>query len=143
MSELAERKRKLIEDLSFVEDPQERMQFLIDWAKEVDPLPEDLRIDVFKVDGCVARLWLVPEFREGRCYFQVDSDGIISKAVAHALADTFCGCTPEEIQSDGPEFLAEVGITQHLTPNRRNGLSNVWSRISAFADACSRESSAD
>lgn len=139
MATIAEKKQQLIDELAAIDDPQERLAYLCDIAKGAPSLPDDLRIDAFRVEGCVAQLWLVPEFRDGCCYFQVDSDGIISKAVAYAVVDTFSGANPETILKDGPEFLGEVGITQHLTPNRRNGLTSVWQRVQSFAQACADE----
>jgi cysteine desulfuration protein SufE len=139
MATVAQKIERLVDELSVMEDPQERMQYLIDLVRDEPPLPADLKVPAFKIEGCVAQLWLVPEFRQGQCFFMVDSDGIISRAVAFALADTVSGGGPTEILEAGPEFLSEVGITQHLTPNRRSGLAGVWARIQSFCGACAKE----
>ncbi len=94
-----------------------------------------LRNDAHRVEGCLARLWFVPHFREGRCHYESESDSLIVKAVAGLLCEFYSGHTPAEILAHPPDFLPRLGITQHLTPNRRNGLSRVWDKIRDFAAA--------
>lgn len=125
-----------------MEDPQERIGYLIDSAKDREPLPADLKIDPFKVEGCQSQLWIVPEFRDGRCYFMADSDALITKGIAGVLADLYSDAEPAEVIAMEPDFLADVGITAHLTPNRRNGLTNVRKRIKSFAEGCRDEAAA-
>ena len=139
MTPLQERIDALIEELSVMEDPQERFGYLIDAARERPPLPDDLKTEPFRIQGCQSMLWLAPSFHDGRCHFAVDSDALITKGVAGLLAELYSDAPPTEIVAHEPDFLAEVGITQHLSPNRRNGLSNVWKRIKSFAEACEDE----
>lgn len=134
MPDLIARKNALVEELSALEDPQERFGYLIDIAKDRDPLPEDYKTEPFRIEGCQSQLWLAPRFEQGQCFFEIDSDALITKGVAGMLAELYSGSTPQEILSLEPDFLAELGITQHLTPNRRNGLSNVWKKIKAYAE---------
>ena len=86
------------------------------------------------MSGCLANLWLVAEWREGRCHFQCDSDSQIVRAVAGLLCDLYSNAVPAEILAQPPDFLEQVGINQHLTANRRNVLSRVWERIRSFAE---------
>jgi cysteine desulfuration protein SufE len=74
------------------------------------------------------------EFREGRCFFVCDSDSLVVKAVAGLLCEFYSGQPPAEILAHDPAFLAPFGITQHLTPNRRNALARVWEHIENFAE---------
>lgn len=133
---LDEKKQALIDDLSVIEDPQERFAFLIDQARNRPPLAPEHKVPEFLVEGCQSNLWLLPEYRNGRCYFSTDSDSVITKGIAGLLTDFYSGSEPSEILACGPEFLGEVGITQHLTPNRRNGLSGVWKKIQHFCESC-------
>ena len=133
---LAEKKQELIEELTIIEDPQERFAYIIDLARTLEPLPKEYQIETFLIKGCMSQLWLVPTFKDGRCHFRVDSDAVITKGVARLLTDLYSDCTPEEILENEPTFLAELGIDQHLSPNRRNGLSNVWKTIKAYAELC-------
>lgn len=94
-----------------------------------------LRVDAHRVEGCLARLWLVAEYRDGRCWFRSESDSLIVKAVAGLICEFYSGRTPAEILAHPPEFLSRLGITQHLTQNRRAGLARVWEIIRAYAGA--------
>lgn len=130
---LAEKKRELVEDLSLLPTAQDRMMYLVDKARKTPALPAELRSDDWKVEGCLSNLWFVPEFREGRCFFKVDADSHIVRGIAILLAEFYSGEEPKEILANDPAFLSEAGITQHLSPNRRSGLSRLWEKIRDFA----------
>lgn len=131
-----ERSQEVVEMLSFIEDKDEKLQFVIDKGKSASDLPEDFKCETFRIEGCVSNLWLVPEFKDGRIYYRADADAVITKGIAALLVDVYSDSTPQDILDLDPEFLAQAGITQHLTPNRRNGLSNVCKRIMDFARSC-------
>ena len=97
-------------------------------------LTAEWRTEAHRVPGCLANLWLVVEWREGRCWFLCDSDSQIVRAVAGLLCEFYSGQKPAEILALEPGFLEQVGINQHLTANRRNVLSRVWERIRGFAE---------
>lgn len=130
---LIEKRDKLIADLRFFDDPQDRLAFVVDAARKRAPLPEELKTDEYRVAGCLSNLWLVPEFRAGCCWFRSDGDSLIVKGIAGLLTDFYSGGRPEDILGIEPSFLAQAGITQHLSPNRKNGLGRVWQRIQRFA----------
>jgi cysteine desulfuration protein SufE len=88
------------------------------------------------VEGCQSQLWLVPAFRDGLCHFRADSDSSIVKGIASLICDYFSGESPETILSGDIRFLEEVGVDQHLSSNRRNGLGKVDERIKRFAQSC-------
>lgn len=131
---LAEKKQDLAEQLGRLRDSQERLAWLVEEARKRPMMDAALRTEAHRVEGCLARLWLVPEFRDGRCHYQSESDSLIVKSVAGLLCEYYSGQTPETIVANPPDFLAQLGITQHLTANRRHGLSRVWDRIRAFAE---------
>lgn len=137
---IQEKRSQLVEELSIFPDHHERLSFIIDQARNMPGLEKELQTETFRIDGCQSNLWVVPEFRDGKCYFSTDSDAVITKGIAGILTRFYSGFTPVEIISCEPDFLAEVGITQHLTPNRRNGLTNVWARIKGFAESCDNQS---
>jgi cysteine desulfuration protein SufE len=130
---LAEKKTELIDDLSLLPSAQDRLMYVVDRAKKTPPLPPELRTAQTRVEGCLSNLWFIPEFRDGKCYFQVDADSHIVRGIAIVLAEFYSGHTPAEILQNDPAFLSTVGITQHLSPNRRNGLSRLWDKIRTFA----------
>ena len=130
---LAEKRDALLHQLTAIKNSQERFAHLIAEGRRQPSLEAHFKTEAFRVEGCLARLWLVPEFREGCCYFRADSDSAIVKGVASVLCDFYSGHVPEEIVTIDPSFFEKVGITQHLTPNRRNSLSKVWEKIRGFA----------
>ena len=132
---LAEKQRQLTAELSALKNGQDRLAMLVERAKKLPPLAPALRTDENLIPGCLAKLWFVAEFRDGNGYFACDSDSLVVKAVAGLLCEFYSGHAPVEILAHSPEFLAPLGITQHLTPNRRNALAKVWERIQQFAEA--------
>jgi cysteine desulfuration protein SufE len=129
------KKRELVEDLSLLPTAQDRLMYIVDQAKKAEHLPVEFRTDCYRVEGCLSNLWFVPEFRDGCCYFRVDADSHIVRGIALVLAQFYSGETPTDILKHDPAFLSDVGITQHLSPNRRNGLSRLWGKIRDFAAA--------
>ncbi|MDQ8194719.1 SufE family protein [Coraliomargarita sp. SDUM461004] len=137
---LEEKKNALVEEITLIPDPYERLGYIVDRGKKAKGLPEDLRIDSFKIEGCMSQLWVVPCYQNGLCEFQSESDSAIVKGIASLLCDFYSDATPEDIIKTDADFLAEVGITQHLSPNRRNGLSRIVESIQRFAQSCLAES---
>lgn len=136
---LEEKKATLIEEITLIPDAYERLGHIVELGKNAKGLPEDLRIDSFKIEGCMSQLWVVPEYKDQLCYFRSESDSAIVKGIASLLCDFYSEAKPEEIVSTDADFLGEVGITQHLSPNRRNGLSRIIESIQRFAKSCMAE----
>jgi cysteine desulfuration protein SufE len=131
---LAEKQRQLTAELAALKNGQDRLALLVERTKKLPPLAPARRTDENLIPGCLAKLWLVAEFRAGNCFFACDSDSLVVKAVAGLLCDFYSGHAAAEILAHDPKFLAPLGITQHLTPNRRNALAKVWERIRQFAE---------
>jgi cysteine desulfuration protein SufE len=129
---LADKQRELSAQLSRFKNGQDRLAALVARARVQKAFPAEWRTDGNLIPGCLAKLWFVPEFREGKCYFTADSDSLIVKAIAGLLCEFYSGQPAAEILAHDPGFLAPLGITQHLTPNRRNALSKIWERIHDF-----------
>lgn len=130
---LATRRDALLAQLRAFRHPQERLQWLVEQARQRPALDAGLKTEAHRVPGCLANLWLVAELRDGSCHFQCDSDSQIVRAVAGLLCEFYSARAPAEILAQPPDFLEQVGINQHLTANRRNVLSRVWEQISRFA----------
>ncbi len=130
---LAEKQVELVQQLAALKNGQDRLALLVEKARARRPLGPESRVDQNLIPGCLAKLWFVPVFRDGKCYFESDSDSLVVKAVAGLLCDFYSGHAPADILAHDPKFLAPLGITQHLTPNRRNALSKVWECIRRFA----------
>ena len=137
---LKEKQAALVEEINLIPDPYERLGYIVERGKKAAGLSDDLHIDSFKIEGCMSQLWVVPEFKDGHCFFHSDSDSAIVKGIAELLCAFYSNASPEEIVENNAEFLGEVGITQHLSPNRRNGLSRIVESIQRFAKSCLTES---
>ena len=133
---LQQKQDALIEEITLIPDPYERLGYIVDRGKQAEGPTEDLRIENFKIEGCMSQLWVVPAFKQGLCFFRSESDSAIVKGIAALLCQFYSDATPEAILATDAEFLAEVGITQHLSPNRRNGLSRIVESIQRFARSC-------
>ena len=130
---IEDKRDQLVEELIPFEDHLERLTYVIDRAKDLPGLEDAYKIDTFLIKGCVSQLWIFPSFSDGKCNFQADSEASITKGTASLLCELYSGETPDDVLRLEPDFLAEVGITQHLSPNRRNGLTGVREKIKAYA----------
>ncbi|MEN8660950.1 MAG: SufE family protein [Lentimonas sp.] len=137
---LKDKQDALVEEITLIPDAYERLGYIVQCGNKAPGLPEELRMDSFKIEGCMSQLWVVPEFKDGLCYFRSESDSAIVKGIAELLCNFYSEQKPDEIATTDAEFLAEVGITQHLSPNRRNGLSRIVESIQRFAKSCVAES---
>jgi cysteine desulfuration protein SufE len=130
---MAEKQRQLTAVLGAMKTAQDRLGYIVGRGRSAPPLEKEFKSDAFRVDGCLAKVWFVPEFSGGQCQFRADSESAVVKGIAVLLCDFGSGQTPEEIVQASPAFLEELGITQHLTPNRRNSLGKIWQQMQAFA----------
>ena len=114
-------------------DWEDRYKELIQLGRELSPYPEDKREEKYKVKGCQSQVWLYPEFREGRVYFYGDSDAVLVKGIVALLINVYSNSTPEEVLTTKSDFLKELGITEHLSMNRSNGLASMMKQIQMYA----------
>ena len=137
---IEEKRDQLTEELMPFEDHLERFAYIIDRAKDEPGLDQEYKIDTFLIKGCVSQLWIFPRFENGKCYFQADSDASITKGTATLLCELYSGESPQDVIDLEPDFLSEVGITQHLSPNRRNGLTGVRGKDQVIRPALPEQS---
>lgn len=114
-------------------DWEDRYKELIQLGRSLAPFPEDKREEKYKVKGCQSQVWLFPEFKDGRVYFHADSDALLVKGIVALLTSVYSDATPDEILTTKPEFLKEVGITEHLSMNRSSGLASMMKQIQMYA----------
>lgn len=130
---MEERINKIKERFFQYSDWEDRYKELIQLGKSLDSYPEDKRDEKFKVKGCQSQVWLYPEVRDGRVYFYGDSDAVLVKGIVGLLLSVYSDATPQEILATKPDFLKEVGITEHLSMNRSNGLAAMMKQIQMYA----------
>ncbi len=130
---LADKQRHLADTLAIIPDAQERLAVVVDRAKKLPPLAEPERTDATLVRGCVSRVHLVAELRDGRCHFRCDADSPLVRGLVALLCEFFSGVAPAEIAASDADPLAELGLIKNLSPTRQNGLAAVRATIRAFA----------
>src|SRR5580693_8378368 len=111
---IAEKQRQLTAALAALKTAQDRLGFVVGRARKTPPLEPEFKTDAFRVEGCLAKVWFVPEFVGGTCQFRADSDSAIVKGIAVLLCEIYSGQPPADIVKSSPAFLEEWGITQHL-----------------------------
>jgi cysteine desulfuration protein SufE len=121
---------EMVENFDLLEDWEQRIEYVIDLGKDLEPLAEADRIEVNKVPGCAAQVWLATERRDGRLVFHADSDSAISKGNVALLLALFSDRKPDEILGfDAKAALDRLGLPQALTRQRANGLNSMVGRI--------------
>lgn len=130
---------ELIADFEFLDDWEDRYMHVIDMGKSLPPLESALKTDATKVKGCVSQVWLVSE-QEGETdpvlRFQGDSDAHIVKGLVAIVLLVFSGRKASKIlELDAKSILGKLGLSEHLSPQRSNGLNAMVARIKAEADA--------
>lgn len=125
---------ELVENFDLLEDWEQRIGYVIDLGKDLEPLDEADRIETNKVPGCAAQVWLATERHDGRLVFHADSDSAISKGNVALLLMLYSDRAPAEILAfDARAALDRLGLPHALTPQRANGLNNMVGRIRAEA----------
>ena len=130
---MTERTTRIKERFLQYKDWEDRYKEIIQLGRSLAPYPEDKRDEKYKVKGCQSQVWLYPEFKEGRVFFHGDSDAMLVKGIVGILVSVYSDATPDEILSTRPEFLQEVGIQEHLSMNRSNGLASMMKQIQMYA----------
>jgi cysteine desulfuration protein SufE len=116
-----------------ISDWEDRYKELIAFGKQLPSYPEEARHEKFMVKGCQSQVWLHPHFKDGLVYFEADSDALLVKGIIALLVSVYSQSTPQEILETKPEFLKEIGITEHLSMNRTNGLASMMKQIQMYA----------
>ncbi len=126
---LLENKEKIITPLKGLVSWEDRYRHIIDLGKSLPLMEESLKTEETKIKGCLSQVWLSYEINEGKVIYLADSDSSIVKGIMALLVLVYSGYTPSEILNLPPQFLEEVGVREHLSPNRRNGLVNMTKEI--------------
>lgn len=130
--------QELIETFELLDDWEDRYAYLIELGRKLPPFDPASQTEENRVRGCVSKVWLTHELREGRLYFEADSDAFIVKGLAAILVGLFSGRTPEQIRDTPVEqIFEELGLSGHLTPSRRSGFFSMVQRMRALAGVSS------
>jgi len=127
---------EIIETFDFLDDWEDRYRHVIEMGKAMPPLNEVLRVPATKVDGCASQVWIVPRIENGHFYFVGDSDAMIVRGLIAILKALFDGVALRDVvATDAAAAFAKLGLDQHLSAQRSNGLRSMIKRIQTTAAA--------
>lgn len=133
MNTINELQDEVIEDFTGLDDWMDRYQLLIDLGEEQESLPETDKTNQNLIDGCQSRVWLVCEEHDGRLHFRAESDALIVKGIVSLLVRVLSDHTPQEILDADLYFIDRIGLTEHLSPTRSNGLLAMVKQMRMYA----------
>ena len=129
---------ELVDNFELLGDWEERYRYIIDLGKKLPPMDEAAKTDANRVEGCMSNVWVAGGFDDGdppRLRFDADSDAFIVKGLVALMREVYAGATPDEVLAvDIRGFFERVGLVEHLSPTRRNGLFALVERIRAMAE---------
>ncbi len=128
---------KVVEEFSELTDWMDKYQMLIELGNELEPLDEKYKTEKNIIDGCQSRVWLQCDIVDGELVFTADSDALITKGIIALLIRVISNHTPQEIIDADFYFIDKIGLRQHLSPTRSNGLLSMVKQIKAYALAYS------
>ena len=127
---------EIVEDFDFLEDWEERYRYVIEQGKAMEPLPEALKVPATKVDGCASQVWLHPQIDNGVLHFDGESDAMIVQGLIAVLRRLYNGLTLQEVLAvDARAEMARLGLNDHLSAQRSNGLRAMIERVREVAAA--------
>lgn len=130
---LEEKQNEIIDEFSAFDDWMDRYQYLVELGNALPPLPEADKTDQNLIDGCQSRVWLVADYADGRITFRGESDAVIVKGIVALLVRVLSGCTPDEILDSDLHFIDRIGLKEHLSPTRSNGLLAMVKQMKMYA----------
>ncbi len=134
---LAEAQQQIVEEFGMLADWQDRYEQIIEAAKDLPLIPGAQKVDANLVRGCQARVWLAAAQSGGKIHFTADSDALITKGLIALLVRVLNDRTPQEILGTPITFIDRIGLREHLSPTRSNGLANMLDQMKRYALAFS------
>lgn len=130
---IKEKQQAVIEEFSMFDEWLDKYAYLIELGKELPLIDEKYRTNQYLISGCQSRVWLHAGLKEGKMILTADSDAVITKGIVSLLIRVFSGFTPDEILASDFEFLNAIGLKDHLSPTRANGLQSMVKQITLYA----------
>ncbi|MDD6184965.1 MAG: SufE family protein [Bacteroidales bacterium] len=137
MSTMKEKEEELIQEFEMFDDWMDKYNYIIELGKELPIIDPQYKTEEFLISGCQSQVWLHPEKRDGLLYFTADSDAIITKGIVYLLIKVLSGHTPQEILDNDLSYIDAIGLKNHLSPTRSNGLASMIKQIKLYALAYS------
>ena len=124
---------EIIEEFEAFDDWMDRYQLIIDYSKELKTMPEADKTDSNLIDGCQSKVWFTARMEEGKLFFTGDSDAILVRGIVGMLLSVLSGHTPQEISQADLYFIEAIGLREHLSPTRSNGVAAMLKQLKLYA----------
>jgi SufE protein probably involved in Fe-S center assembly len=131
---------ELIDDFAFFEDWMAKYEYLIQLGKDLPLIDDRYKKDEYLIKGCQSKVWLHADYQNGKVVFTADSDAIITKGLVGLMIKVLSEHTPEEIASSELYFIDQIGLKEHLSPTRANGLLSMVKQMKLYAVALNAKS---
>ena len=130
--------KDIIDNFLFFDDWTQKYEYIIELSKDLEFMSENLKNEDNLIKGCQSKVWLHAEMVNGKINFLADSEAIITKGIISILLNVFNNRRPQEILDSDMSFIEKIGLKEHLSPNRANGLSSMYKQIKFYALAYSK-----
>ncbi len=137
---IEERQQEIISEFSMFTDWMEKYEYIIELGKDLPLIDEKYKVDDNLIRGCQSRVWLHAEMKDGKIFFTADSDAIITKGLVALVVSALSGETPQAIADADLFFVKEIGLNEHLSPTRSNGLASMIKQMKMYAFAYANKS---
>lgn len=125
MATIAEMENEIVEDFAMFDQWDDKYQYIIDLGKTLSPMNAEWKTDDRLIKGCQSRVWLYTEMKDGKVIYHADSDAIITKGIVALMVRVLSQHTPKEIVDAPLDFIEKIGLKEHLSPTRANGLLSM------------------
>ncbi len=130
---IKEIQEEIIQDFSYLDDWEQKYEYIISLGKSLPPLEERFKQEDYLIRGCQSRVWLKANLEEGKIRFIADSDAIITKGIIALLIKVLDNQSPKDVASSDLYFIDSIGLSEHLSPTRSNGLRSMITHMKSFA----------
>jgi len=130
---IAAKEAEIVEEFEMFEDWTEKYEYLIDLGRALPLIDEGLKTEEYLIKGCQSQVWLNAELKEGKVFYKADSDAQIPKGIVSLLVRVMSDETPEEIVHTELSFIDQIGLKEHLSPTRSNGLVSMIKQMKIYA----------
>lgn len=135
MNSIQEKQAEIIDEFSMFDDWMQRYEYMIELGKSLPMIDEQFKVEENIIKGCQSRVWVHAEKNQDKIDFTADSDAVITKGIIAILIRVYSGQTPQEIMQANTDFIDEIGLKEHLSPTRANGLVSMIKQIKMYAIA--------
>ncbi len=133
MATIKEKEEEVIEEFSLFDDWMDKYNYIIELGRSVPQIDEKYKEEKYLISGCQAQVWLHAHYEDGKVYFTADSDALITKGIVGLLIRVLSGQPPQDIVDADMTFIDEIGLKEHLSQTRSNGLLNMIKQMKLYA----------